>query len=270
MEWLRHLDKQRGSRPRCVLLVDGSRKEVAQRLTQLVDLPDVLVSPGDSWMPYGKPVQKDGGWDIEPSREAILSKPNCLVPPPIQQQLRDWWLAVPRRANAPNWDIASTCTIRGEHGLLLVEAKAHVNELSSAGKPSPDASSSNSLRNHDRIGKAIHEATEGLGNATGTQWGLCRGHHYQLSNRFAWSWKLATLEIPVVLVYLGFLNAREMAYEGPLLRTKTHWTGAVKAHGRDVVDEACWGEWVKIDDVPFIPLIRGIDQSRDLDCEWSG
>ena len=85
MEWIRPLDKQRGSRPRCVLLVDDSRKEVAQRLTQLVDLPDVLVSPGDSWMPYGKPVQKDGEWDIEPSREAILSKPSGLVPPPIQQ-----------------------------------------------------------------------------------------------------------------------------------------------------------------------------------------
>ena len=196
--------------------------------------------------------------------------------------------------NAPNWDIASTCTIRGEHGLLLVEAKAHVKELSAAGKRRPNPSKSNSFKNHNRIKEAICEANDGLRVATKMRWELSRDQHYQLSNRFAWSWKLAALEIPVVLVYLGFLNAREMADEGPLLRTKTHWAGAVKAHSRDVVDEgpllrtkthwagavkahsrdvvdeACWGKWLKIDDVPFIPLIRGIDQSLDLDCEWSG
>ena len=30
------------------------------------------------------------------------------------------------------------------------------------------------------------------------------------------------------------------------------------------------GEWQKIDEVPFIPLTRGIDQPLSLDCEWSG
>ena len=268
MSWVRCLDKQRGSRPRCVLLARGDRRKVAQRLTQLVGVPDVRVSPRDSWMPYGKPVWKDGECDTNPSREAILSKPNNLVSPPIQQRLRDWWLAVPKRASTPNWDIASTCTIRGEHGLLLVEAKAHVNELASAGKSRP--TTQNSQKNHDRIGKAIHEAAEGLGNATGGAWCLSRDHHYQLSNRFAWSWKLATLGIPVVLVYLGFLNALEMADEGPLLRTKTHWAGVVKGHGRDVVDEAYWSNWLDIAGVPFNPLIRGIDQSLDLGCEWPG
>ena len=265
MSWVRCLDKQRGSRPRCVLLVDGSRREVARRLVQLVDLPDVKVSPGDIWMPYGRPVRKDGGCDISPSREVILSRPNSLVSPPIQHLLRSWWLAAPRGANAPNWDIASTCTIRGEHGLLLVEAKAHVNELSSAGKSRPDASSSNSLQNHDRIGEATSEATEGLGNATGRQWCLSRDHHYQISNRFAWSWKLASLRIPVALVYLGFLNALEMAVDGPLLRTRTHWAGVMKAHGRGVVDEECWGKWLDIAGTPLIALIRGMDQPLDLD-----
>ena len=265
MSWVRQLEKHRGSRPRCVLLVEGDRREVAERLTRMVDLRDVVVSPCDIWMPYGKPVRKDSKWNIVPSLEAILNRPNGLVPPPIQRKLRDWWLAVPKRANAPNWDIASACTIRGEHGLLLVEAKAHINELSSAGKPRP--TSPNGLQNHDRIGKAVHEAAEGLRNATGGRWNLSRDHHYQLSNRFAWSWKLATLGFPVVLVYLGFLNAQEMADEGPLLRTKTHWAGAVRAHGRGVVDEACWGKWMDIEGVPFITLIRGIDQSLDLDCE---
>ena len=45
MSWFKQLDKHRGSRPRCVLMVDGSREEVASRLTRLTDLPDVVVSP---------------------------------------------------------------------------------------------------------------------------------------------------------------------------------------------------------------------------------
>ena len=114
-----------------MLLVDGSQEEVSSRLTRLVGLPDVTVSPSDRWMPYGKPVRKeDGSWDTSPSDEAILSKLNKLVPGSIRGRLRDWWLAVPRGANAPNWDIASTCTIKGKSGLLLVEAKAHTMSLS--------------------------------------------------------------------------------------------------------------------------------------------
>ena len=38
--------------------------------------------------------------------------------------------------------------------------------------------------------------------------GLCisRDRCYQFSNRIAFAWKLVSLGIPVVLVYLGFLN----------------------------------------------------------------
>ena len=42
--WWQALGKDnRGSRPRCVLLADGSRQEVAVRLTDLVGLADVTV-----------------------------------------------------------------------------------------------------------------------------------------------------------------------------------------------------------------------------------
>ena len=64
------------------------------------------------------------------------------------------------------------------------------------------------------------EAAEGLRCETGKLWGLSRDHHYRFSNRFAWSWKLATFGLLAVLVYLGFLNAQEMADEGHLLRTR--------------------------------------------------
>ena len=73
MSRYRQLDKHRGSRPRCVLMVEGSREDVASRLTRLVDLPDVVVSPDDGWMPYGKPLKReDGKSDQEPANEAQL------------------------------------------------------------------------------------------------------------------------------------------------------------------------------------------------------
>ena len=69
MSWNKQLGKDwRGSRPRCVLLMNGDREEVAEWLTELVGLPDcVTVSPGDNWMPYGKPDEKeDGSWGQDP------------------------------------------------------------------------------------------------------------------------------------------------------------------------------------------------------------
>ncbi len=174
------------------------------------------------------------------------------------------------RMTTPNWDIASTCAVRGEPGLLVVEAKAHADELDLEGKRLDRTASSNSQENHKQIGWAIVEASDGLASATGKPWGLSRDHHYQLSNRFAWSWKLASLGIPVVLVYLGFLKAQDMADEGPLFRSKAEWIRVLKDHSRAAVDETWWGEWLDIAGVPLIPLIRGIDQPFDPDTEGAG
>ena len=231
-------------------------------MNRLVNVPHVLVSPDDHWMPYGKPVQRHGEWNITPSQEVVLSKANSLVPLSIQHQLRDWWLRFPRRANAPNWDIASTCRIKGKAGLLLFEAKAHANELSTEGKSHP--TSRNGQYNHERIGWAIEQAATALHLETGKRWDLSRDHHYQLSNRFAWSWKLVSLGIPVVLVYLGFLNALDMADKGPLFRCEGEWTRVLKEHSRGVVDDLVWNEWIDFAGVPLITAIRGTHQPLDL------
>ena len=163
MKWAQHLDKgrgSRGSRPRCVLLVDGERDEVAQRLTALVDLPGVSVSTDERWQPRGRPVHMDGSWNTTPSNEVDLAGPNDLVSNDLQLELRSWWLEVHARARTPVWDMAATCTISDRPGLLLVEAKAHAGELSPAGKALPRTP--NGWRNHERIGAAITEANEGL------------------------------------------------------------------------------------------------------------
>ena len=258
MDWTKQLDKHRGSRPRCVLLAEGGPQEVAARLTRLVNIPHVLVSPSDRWMPFGKPVQRNGEWDATPSREVVLSKTNSLVPLSIQHQLRNWWLKTPKMANAPNWDFASTCKINDKAGLLLIEAKAHTNEMSTEGKSHP--TTRNGELNHERIGWAIEQAAAALHLRTGKRWDISRDHHYQLSNRFAWSWKLVTLGIPVVLVYLGFLNAQDMADKGPLFHCEGDWARVLKEHSRGVVDDSVWNKWIDVAGVPLVTVIRGINQ----------
>ena len=254
--WWYALDKKRGSRPRCVLLVDGLRSDVAAQLTRLVNRPGVTVTENDFWMPHGKPVWTDDGWNKKPADEARLDRHDGFLAPETRQALGDWWLEVRRGANTPNWDLATTCEIEEQKGLLLVEAKAHSSELSEAGKQAP--TSENGSKNHERIGWAIEQARTGLGRVGGS-WGLSRDHHYQLANRFAWSWKLARLEVPVVLVYLGFLNARDMAEDGVLFRSEDDWSSAMRDHARGVVDESCWEHRLVVKGTPFIPLLRAIE-----------
>ena len=265
MDWLSQIERnrRRGSRPRCILLMDGGREEVAGRLVRLVGLEsDVIIGGGDRWMPRGKPVQKeDNSWDKTPAREVRLGGLTALFAPDercrreLGDQLRKWWLAVPKGANTPNWDIASTCTIKGQRGLLLVEAKAHSAELGEA-----DSCGSENPDNRERIRLAITEAAAGLQAATGGPWNMSPDSHYQLSNRFAWSWKLASLGIPVVLLYLGFLNAEEMADRGQVFGSAGQWETSLRAHSEGVVDNRCWGQWIDLNGVPLLPLIRGVDQ----------
>ena len=270
MDWRKQLGKdRRGSRPRCLLLVDDNRRVVAERLTRIVRMPDVVIGPLDRWIPCGKPVQlENGSWNNTPAREAKVHELADLLPCNIQRQkeikeeLLNWWLAARRGANTPNWDIASTCTIKGKPGMLLVEAKAHSKELSKSGKELPKASDSdNSRKNHEQISQAIGKANEAFQKVTGKEWNLSSDCHYQLSNRFAWSWKLVSLHIPVVLLYLGFLDADDMTCEGPILECKEHWERELKRYSKGIVDNSCWGEWLDFSGVPFLPLIRACKQS---------
>ena len=57
----------------------------------------------------------------------------------------------------------------------------------------------------ENIGAALAEACDGLAQL-GIATRISRDSHYQLSNRLAFTWKLATLGVPTVLVYLGFIG----------------------------------------------------------------
>lgn len=261
MSWLNQLPKkeQRGSRPRCILFMNGGCEKVAKRLTDLVTVPDVIVSPDDKWMPYGKPLKEDGSWDTMPSAESRLRKADGLIPSETQNQLQSWWLAVARGANTPNWDIASTCHIQGKQGLILIEAKAHETELTE-----PNNCNSKNPKNFQRIGKAISEANGYLQQKTEGDWDLSLCGHYQLSNRFAWSWKLTSLGVPIVLVYLGFLDACDMdSPSTTLFNSNTEWKSVLKTYCKDKIDNACWEQRLHFNDTPFIPVIRSYNQCFD-------
>lgn len=262
MNWLDALpeNRRRGSCPRCLLLMEGDRAIVADRLTTLVGLPDVYVNAKDFWMPQGLPMLKaDGVWDTNPIEEAKLGESIGYLPDDQREKVTSWWLAVRKRANTPNWDIASTCTIGEKAGLLIVEAKAHHAELKADGKKLHEKASDNSRRNHEQIGRAISEASLGLKEAMGA-WNLSRDSHYQLANRFAWAWKLASVGVPVVLVYLGFPGAGEMKDVGEPFVDYADWSRVVLEHSQNVVPEEAWGRSIKVDGTTIKPLIRVLKQ----------
>ena len=146
------IDKFRGSLPRCLLLTYFlPRIKTAKLLTDLAKPSGAVVLPeNDIWLPRS----------LVDWKEATLIDEYDFLDSERCRALKDWWLSVPRGANPPNWDIASTCTIGRKRGLLLIEAKAHETELSEAGKAEPDTLNSN--KNHQHIGNAIEQANAGL------------------------------------------------------------------------------------------------------------
>ena len=235
--------ERRGSKPRCHLLTHGADAEVAARLTAMV-APWAEIRPDHVWLPRG----------FEDLDEARLGETPRFLSDVLQEQVSGWWLRVRPRANTPNWDIASACQIGERDGLVLVEAKAHWRELSGLGKPKPKTP--NGCTNHERIGAAIQEADAAL-NGIVTGWGLSRDSHYQLSNRFAWAWKVASLGVPVLLVHLGFLNANEMSDRGEPFHTADGWCRAVRSYGAGVVPDEVWGENpLDVDGTPLRAMIR--------------
>ena len=156
----------------------------------------------------------------------------------------------------------------GHKGLLLVEAKAHTQELKVQDQVEA------SLRNRERIAQCIEEANAALADGTDLNWALSHEHRYQMANRFAWSWKLTELGYPVVLVYLGFLRAEEMRKGREQAPFKNHaeWEGLVKAHSEPLFPAGVWdSQWV-IHGRPFVPRICSIRTRYDgpMEEKWRG
>ena len=164
--------------------------------------------------------------------------------------------SAPEGANTPNWDIASTATINGTEGLLLVEAKAHSKEMKTEGRAGGHP------ENNESITAACREATAAL-NRVLPGWSLSTDSHYQLSNRFAWAWKLATLGVPVVLVYLGFTRADEMKDQGLPFANAKEWERLLRDHSEGIVPATMWDVSILIDRIPLHAIVRAIEIPLD-------
>lgn len=248
--------ERRGSKPRCHLLTHGSPDAVAARLTALA-APFASVAPTDCWMPEG----------FDHTDEATLPEAERLLPANVRLELRRWWLvAAMNTARTPNWDVASTCSVDGKPGIVLIEAKAHDQELikEETGRKTIEAPvSGNARRNLLRIDWALRDASAALAEDTGLPWALSRDWNYQMSNRFAWAWKLADLGVPTVLIYLGFLNATEVTDQGTPFGNDTQWQDVVHGHSQALFPAAAWGRRWTCGGQPFVPLVRSIDVPLD-------
>jgi hypothetical protein len=223
----------KGSKYSILKLVESS--DFIGEINKLLKTSGARITVYDNWMP--KSIRLD--------REAEL---NDFLKYNFSQELSasitNWWLKVD--ATTPNWDLISTCSIEGVKGLLLIEAKAHFEELNheEKGKQLDHNASENSKENHKKIGQAIDAANENLKTQV-SEINISRDKCYQLSNRIAHAWWLANQGIPVVLVYLGFLNCKDMDYGNRILfKTDEEWQEYFRNHAQLVGADELIEKWV--------------------------
>jgi hypothetical protein len=230
-----------GSKKQCLIFTENPAEGVIARINQLVD-GFAKAEAGEIYFPKGENLP----------REARLGERKGLLADEHRKAVSKWWLAVSQRgrwrANTPNWDIASTCTIDSHRGVILVEAKAHHGEFGSGKNQIKD------LDNQRSISTAIADANRAMRRIS-PEWNLTADSHYQLCNRFAWAWKVASLGVPVILVYLGFLNVTDMPGR-ILLKTAEDWKDAMYKHAEGIVPRDAWGKELDVNGTPLIPLVR--------------
>ena len=223
------------------------RPEFCLELLQLVSPPvDARITARSRWMPRGYGAR--GEARLETFRPSVIPEADWAG-------LRRWWLAHERRANTPNWDIALACEIERRPGLTIVEAKANAPELSVGGKPSDVDASAASRENHERIGQAINEACTALQRIS-AKTAISHTSHYQLSNRIAFAWKLASVGVPTVLVYLGFLGDVGIADAGAPFVDDAHWKHVFAEYTHGVVPENLFETRIDCGAAPTWFLVR--------------
>lgn len=232
----------KGSRARCLHATDGPPDAVAEWLTTLLE-PHARVYPSHIWAP--RPRSPD---------EAMLGYRSNFLTREQDDEIVRWWLEHRRgQPKLPTWDIVSQASFGERAGLVLVEAKAHRAEFEhgDAKRLNADASDA-SHENHQRIGACLDEASTNLAARVPGRWRLNHTTHYQLSNRFAFAWKLASMGIPVALVYLGCVDAAEW----PGRFTSAEWRELVRRHSANVVPAAAWEHAIDVGGTPLLPLVR--------------
>lgn len=221
----------KGSQQRCLLLTSNGATELQNSLIKIigqrtVDKLKIKFTDDFDYFPKG----------LANPREIELDKEKIPINGSIDYctKLNKWWLE--KSARTPVWDLVCTAEIDGLPGVILVEAKAHNNELY---KEKDKTRSEKGSANYNRIDKALKLVN------TRYKYNLSPDTHYQLSNRIAWSIKLASLGIPVVLIYLGCINTDEMessiSKDDSLIKGIKDWKELVEKYSREIGFDA-WNE----------------------------
>jgi len=212
-----------------------------------------VVTGDDNWRPLGHE---------EPKEARVVSFGRRFLSGAIRwEEITGWWLAHPKGANTPNWDLISTCSFGTQKGLLLVEAKANEAELKTDRKPLAKDASCRSVANHRRIAEAIQQACVLL-NRVVPGVAISRDSHYQLANRIAFSWKLASMGIPVILVYLGFLGDDSIADVSPPLTSPAHWKSLMREHTTGILPDGFTERPISVGKSTMWMLVRSRKAAR--------
>jgi hypothetical protein len=142
----------------------------------------------------------------------------------------EWWFPYKNAVNRrPTWDLVCHVHVDGKPGILLVEAKAHVSELSEQDKKSPpNPKSPRSRANDCSVRLRLCEASLALSNIGLGQFHLSADNHYQLSNRLAYLNKVAGEGVPTILMYLGWLKSPD--WPDDPIRDAKHWRDLVEGY----------------------------------------
>jgi hypothetical protein len=242
----------KGSKYAIVKLVESSN--FLKEMNSMLNKTGAKISIYDNWMP--KSIQLD--------KEAELNdflKHNFN--PQLAYDITYWWLH--KDATTPNWDLISSCTIKGERGILLVEAKAHSKELEKESKGKTyyiNTTSEGTKENHKLIAKAIEEANNGI-NKEISGVAISRDNCYQLSNRVAYAWWLANKGIPVVLMYLGFLNCNDMNDgKNQLFETDNDWQDCFTNHSKQVGVDKIIDKNINCGKSSFVTICRSYEKKK--------
>lgn len=238
----------RGSRLLTLVLTGLSDAAFADTISRLI-APHGRVAPDGLRMPRGTVLPQG----------SRLGPAEGLLEPRVSAALKQWWIEGRHGAYEPTWDVACQAEIGGRPGLVLAEAKAHADELRADGVPTRNAYYRAGIRT------CLREAGRGLDDAL-PGWNLSGDSHYPLASRFAWAWKLAGLGLPVILLYLGYLDAGPMSDRGWPFASSAAWDGAVRDHARGIVPEAAWNTPLPVGGSVLIPLIRSVRLGWQVDA----
>ncbi|AWG22909.1 hypothetical protein FFWV33_15935 [Flavobacterium faecale] len=190
------------------------------------------ITSNDIWIPNSVSPTKEVGLNVFLRSNFDVQVANDSI---------KWWLY--KGSAAPKWDLISTCTINGKRGILLVEAKAHKGELKNDKKNIKKEATTDSKKNHEQIALAIAEANTHIKGDI-ADIALSRDSCYQFSNRVAHAWWLANQGIPVVLLYLGFLNCEDMSDNYKTFKTDKEWEDCFTGHTEIVGAEGLVGKTI--------------------------